>query len=297
MNSRAALIAGLFASAMATASCGDSVNGTPATPATPTGPSSLSELLLPRLSGNWGGELRLTGVTGGTGPALNAGALACVGAAFDKVIGERNDHTLLITQSGSDLTAKLVSSSTGLACEYTGRIGSGNNFVLHAEQCTEKPLNRPLPRAARLTQLDLVGSSVTAKFDDPINPTSSRGTAAHTYNVSRTEGALVATHSIPGLDPPLVSGANAMNARHSISAAFVLAIASSVSAFAQGAPARHQGGAALVHRRLGGAVSRPPDRARLRRGDRRAPRSPWPGLRHVLLLREPDGAAAARQSR
>ena len=58
MNSRAALIAGLFASALATASCGD-VNGTPATPATPTGPSSLSELLLPRLNGNWGGELRL----------------------------------------------------------------------------------------------------------------------------------------------------------------------------------------------------------------------------------------------
>jgi len=197
MNSRAALIAGLFASAMATASCGDSVNGTPATPATPTGPSSLSELLLPRLNGNWGGELRLTGVTGGTGPALRAGALACVGAAFDKVVGERNDHTLLITQSGSDLTAKLVSSSTGLACEYTGRIGSGNNFVLHAEQCTEKILSVLCP-SGETHQLDLVGSSVTATFDDRINPTSITGTAAHTYNVSG-EGALVANHSIQGL--------------------------------------------------------------------------------------------------
>ena len=197
MNSRAALIAGLFASAMATASCGDRVNGTPATPATPTGPSSLSELLLPRLNGNWGGELRLTGVTGGTGPALRAGALACVGAAFDKVVGERNDHTLLITQSGSDLTAKLVSSSTGLACEYTGRIGSGNNFVLHAEQCTEKILSVLCP-SGETHQLDLVGSSVTATFDDRINPTSITGTAAHTYNVSG-EGALVANHSIQGL--------------------------------------------------------------------------------------------------
>jgi hypothetical protein len=44
------LIAGLFASVMATASCGDSVNGTKATPATPTGPSSLSELVPRRVA-------------------------------------------------------------------------------------------------------------------------------------------------------------------------------------------------------------------------------------------------------
>ena len=197
MNSRAALIAGLFASALATASCED-VNGTPATPATPTGPSSLSELLLPRLNGNWGGELRLTGVTGGTGPALRAGALACVGAAFDKVVGERNDHTLLITQRGGDLKATLVSSSTGLACDYAGRIGSGNSFVLHSEpQCKEKPLSILCP-SGETHVLDLVSSSVTATFDDRINPTTITGTAAHTYNVSG-EGALVANHSIQGL--------------------------------------------------------------------------------------------------
>jgi hypothetical protein len=200
MNSRAALIAGLFASAMATASCED-VNGTPAPPATPTGPSSLSELLLPRLNGNRGGELTLTGVAGGTGPALKAGASACAGTAFDKVIGEKNDHTLLITQSGSDLTAKLVSSTTGLACEYTGRIGSGNSFVLHSEQCTEKPLTFLCPGGGT-NEFDLVGSSVTARFDDPINPKSITGVAAHTYNVSDGDGplgALVANHSFQSL--------------------------------------------------------------------------------------------------
>ena len=31
--------------------------------------------------------------------------------------------------------------------------------------------------------LDLVGSSLTATFDDPINVTQIRGTAAHTYNI------------------------------------------------------------------------------------------------------------------
>ena len=201
MNSRAALIAGLFASAMATASCGDSVNGIPATPAAPTGPSSLSEFLQPRLSGNWGGELTLVDVKGGTGAARTAGALECVGAAFDRVIGERNDHTLSITQSGNDLTATLVSAGTGLSCEYTGRIGSDKTFVLHAGQCTEKVLNFLCPDG-RTRTLDLVGSSVTARFDDPINPTSISGTAAHTYNINDPAnplGAMVANHSFSSL--------------------------------------------------------------------------------------------------
>src|SRR5687768_2742147 len=121
MTSRAALLAGLFASVMATASCGKSPNATPATPA---GPSSISDLLLPRLGGLWGGDLTLTEVAGGTGAARNAGAFECVGAAFDDVIGEVNYNSLSITQTGSDLTAKLVSAGTGLTCTYEGKIGS-----------------------------------------------------------------------------------------------------------------------------------------------------------------------------
>ena len=78
MNSRAALLAGLFASVMATVACED-VNQVPVTP---VGPSSLSNVLLPRLDGNWGGELTLSGVSGGTGPAVNAGVAWCDGASF-----------------------------------------------------------------------------------------------------------------------------------------------------------------------------------------------------------------------
>ena len=62
MTSRAAMLAGLFASVMATASCGKSPNQIPATPA---GPSSISDLLLPRLGGLWGGDLTLSAVSGG----------------------------------------------------------------------------------------------------------------------------------------------------------------------------------------------------------------------------------------
>ena len=199
MNSRAALFAGLFASVMATTSCGDDPNKIPVAP---TGPSSLSDLLLPRLGGNWGGELTLSGVTGGTGPAVNAGATWCEGAAFARVLGEKNEYTLSITQSGNDLTAKMVSASNGLACEYTGRVGSEKTFVLHAEQCTQKPLNLMCSdNQSRL--FDLVGSSVTASFDDPVNPKVIRGRAAYTYNVDPNKdgqaAALVATQSFDNL--------------------------------------------------------------------------------------------------
>ena len=191
MTSRAALFAGLLASAVATASCGESVN---AVPVTPVGPSSLSDLLLPRLNGLWGGDLTLIDVAGGTG------ADACERAG---VVGEVNYNSLAITQSGTDLTAKLVSESTGLACTYKGTIGSGTNLVMQAEACTPKTLTilchpDPVTGVQEVRELDLVGSSLTASFDDPINVTQIRGTAAHTYNI-KDEGALVAKHSFTNL--------------------------------------------------------------------------------------------------
>jgi hypothetical protein len=199
MNSRAALVAGLFASVMATVSCGENINQTPASP---VGPSSLSNLLLPRLAGNWGGELTLSGVTGGTGPGVNAGATWCEGADFARVLGEKNDYTLVITQSDNDLTAKMVSASNGLACEYTGRIGTENTFVLHSAKCTEEKLNL-MCSDNQSREFDLRGASVTASFDDPINPKVISGRAAYTYNVDHKpdgkDAALVVTQSFQSL--------------------------------------------------------------------------------------------------
>ena len=157
-------------------------------------------------------------IAGGTGAARNAGALECVGAAFDDVIGETNYNSLAITQSSTDLTAKLVSERTGLACTYKGTIGSGTNLVMHAEVCTPKTLTircHPHPETGveEVRVLDLVGSSLTASFDDPINVTQIRGTAAHTYNIrepwvrswpdirSRTSPAV--NHQEPCDAPPL----------------------------------------------------------------------------------------------
>ena len=96
----------------------------------------------------------------------------------------------------------MVSASNGLACEYTGRIGSEQTFVLHSEQCTQKPLNLMCSdNQSRL--FDLVGSSVTASFDDPVNPKVISGRAAYTYNVdpkpNGQAAALVATQSFQSL--------------------------------------------------------------------------------------------------
>ena len=194
MKSRAALIAGLFASTMAVTSCNSTPSGPPPTP---VGPSSLSEELLPRLDGLWGGYLTLTSVSGGTGSVKNAGAPSCVNSAVDEIIPETVEHRLSITHSGTKLTAKLVSVGNGLACNYEGQVGSANSLILHTTTCT--PLTLRIGCAgsppARMT---LAGSSLTATFNDPINPTLIQGTVAHTYNVEvdNGEGSAVVTNHV-----------------------------------------------------------------------------------------------------
>jgi len=195
MKSRAALIAGLIASTMAVTSCN---SPDPAAPApTPVGPSSLSDQLLPRLDGLWGGDLTLASVSGGTGSVKNAGGPSCVNSAVDEVIGETVDHRLSITRSGTKLTAKLVSVGTGLSCDYEGQLGSGNSLVLQTTKCAAPTLTISCPNVAP-AHMTLVGSSVTATFNDPINPTQLQGTVANTYNVDvdNGEGSAVVTNHI-----------------------------------------------------------------------------------------------------
>ena len=119
------------------------------------------------------------------------------------MIGEVNYNSLDVTQTGTDLNATLVSAGTGLACTYKGKIGSGNNVVLHAEVCTPKVLTircQPHPETGleEVRTSDLVGSSLTATFNAPINVTQISGSAAHTYNLPG-EGALVANHTFTNL--------------------------------------------------------------------------------------------------
>jgi hypothetical protein len=203
MNTRLAALAGLLVMAAMFAACGEKLTSTPTAP---TGPTTLYPLLLPRLGGLWGGSVTLTGIAGGTGPARDAGALECVGAAFNAVIGETNDNSLSITQNGTNLTARLTSAGTGLRCEYTGRVGSNGFVSLDAASCAAPELViRCHPDAngdIAIRRMQLVGSSITASIDAPVNVTTVSGTAAHTYNIISEDGdvgALVANHTFAGL--------------------------------------------------------------------------------------------------
>ena len=193
MKTRGAWAAAVLAVGLTTAACGENLN---APPPGPTGPSSLSPLLMPRIDGTWGGSLVLTGVAGGTGPARTAAAIECVGEAFGAVIGESNEYRLSITQSGTALSATLDSTTTGLACAYSGRIGAAGSFQLHASSCEPDVLLFRCPPDidgnVLVRQMQPVGSSISATFDPAVKVATISGTVAHTYNLldSTGEGAV-----------------------------------------------------------------------------------------------------------
>jgi hypothetical protein len=146
-------------------------------------------------------------VGAGTGPSRTAGAIECVAAAFGAVVGESIDHSLAITQTGTNVSARLTSAGTGLACTYSGRIGSNNSLSLDASSCDAEELflrcQPDLAGNVLIRRMDLVGSSITATLDSPVNVTSITGTAAHTYNLFNEEdkgiGTLVTNHSFTNL--------------------------------------------------------------------------------------------------
>jgi hypothetical protein len=202
MKTRVNLCAGVFAMAITAGGCGPNLTAVP--PGPTTGPTTLAPLLLPKLDGVWGGQMTFLGVAGGTGPAVNAGAQACAGAAFNAVFAESNDYSLSIKQTGSDLSARLTSAGTGLACTYSGRVGS-NTVMLDAASCDAATLVFRCPSGDDV-DLELVGSSITAAIDAPVSVTSISGVAAHTYNIRTSvevtgnhDQGMVARHSFTAL--------------------------------------------------------------------------------------------------
>lgn len=198
MNYRFAMRALALTGMVAAAACGQA-------PGTPTAPtvSTFGDLLLPKVEGLWDGNMTLTSISGGTGIVASAGSLECVGQNFNAVIGQSNDSRLQIVQDGLKVEGRLTSSETGLACSYTGSIGANGGMALDAVTCSEIPLVfRCQPDAdgnVLVRQLELVGSTLTANLNAPVNVTVVSGKASHTYNVldakNEPVGGLVANHS------------------------------------------------------------------------------------------------------
>ena len=206
---------------VASSGCGPNVNSLPPT----VGPTTIAPLLVPfvtpRISGLYGGPVTLTGIAGGAAVARTAGALQCAGREFSAVIGEANDNTLEIVQADITrpaITARLRSAGTGLACGYTGNLGSSNTISLDATpgptcvaprlilRCSEIVIDEDgeTEVVEEVVQLELVGSSISATYDlAGVNVTAIRGTAAHTYNVYSADnhpvGGLIANHSFDPL--------------------------------------------------------------------------------------------------
>lgn len=170
MNGRATRATVLAASLLA-AGC-----TTPGTP-TPAGPSPF----VAQLGGVWGGTMTLATVTGGE----------CIGATL--VVGAADPVSMSVLQNDTDLTARVTSAGTGLACNYAGR-ASLNSLVLDASSCDAEVLvANCVDGSAR--DLKLAGSSITATMSGGILS----GTLANTYNVfvageDRGVGRLVTTH-------------------------------------------------------------------------------------------------------
>ena len=164
--------AALLAASLLAAGC-----TTEQTAPTTAGPSPF----VAQLGGLWGGVLTLATVSGGE----------CVGATL--TVGSAEPVSMSVLQNDTDLTARVTSAGTGLACNYTGR-ASLNSLVMDATACDAPVL---VVRCANgdARDLRLVGSSITATM----NGGAIRGTTANTYNVFITDseqgvGRLVTTH-------------------------------------------------------------------------------------------------------
>ena len=123
---------------------------------------------------------------GGTGPAVNAGFHACGGSAFINVLDsgrETHENFLSIKQDGRELEARLASRGTGLACTYTGRVGSNGGVVLDSQSCVT-PLTLRCENGD-VVSLEFKSSTITATIDAPVRVTSIKdGRVAFTYNVT-----------------------------------------------------------------------------------------------------------------
>lgn len=145
------------------AGCGPNLSATPTSPTTAPEQSPF----ITQFGGFYNGTLTLSRVQGGE----------CVGSEYQSTIGAQDIGTVVISQTRSDVTAVVRSSTTGLSCRYQGTAGPGA-FALSTQKCDiSETLYQCANGASRV--VEQVGSTVTAT----INGSTANGTITTFFNV------------------------------------------------------------------------------------------------------------------
>ena len=172
MNSGSRVRAALIMLAVSCAACERDVHG-PIT-AAPTLPSPF----VAQVAGEWAGAATLRQPVGGT--------LTDLGECIQQDLNARPANAiasapmvLSMGQKDANVTARLTSSSTGLACSYTGR-ATLDTVALNSALC-DAPVLVVRCSLDRVRDMKLVGSSVTGTIDTQSGTFT--GAVANTYNV------------------------------------------------------------------------------------------------------------------
>ena len=128
----------------------------------PSGPSSVE-----RVSGVWMSHATLTSVSGG----------ACVGAALQASIGNRDIFAALIQQSNTSLTGTVSSQGNQTSCSYTGSV-SGSAVTLNLSSCQAGRVMAFSCADGIRYDLQLVADRITAQASS-----GGPGTSTSTWNV------------------------------------------------------------------------------------------------------------------
>jgi hypothetical protein len=140
----------------------------------PTGGATIPSPLVAQVSGTWTGPLGLSQVS-----APLAGTLQCVGTALQtlQASAPTDTMTLIVSQDGADLSGRLTTENSGLACSYTGTATAGA-MVLNAPACDAPAL---VVRCANgeVHEVEVIGTTITANIDNRV----ATGTLSQTYNV------------------------------------------------------------------------------------------------------------------
>ena len=172
MNAGSRVRAALIILAVSCAACGRDLNA-PLT-AAPTLPSPF----VAQVAGEWAGAATLRQPVGGSftdlGECIQQDMIARPAISIASA-----PMVLSMGQKDADVTARLTSSSTGLACSYKGR-AAFSTVALNSASC-DAPVLVVRCSLDRVRDMKLVGSSVTGTIDAQSGTFT--GAVANTYNV------------------------------------------------------------------------------------------------------------------